>query len=130
MSASVSALSDDRLREFGVRFHGELIRPDSAAYESARKVWNGMIDRRPACIARCRTATDVQEAAKLCPADRLLVETDSPYLAPLPHRGKPNHPANVALVGAFLADLRGDDVGRLAATSTAATCLAFPLVAP
>jgi TatD DNase family protein len=81
-------------------------------------------------IVTFKTATDVQEAAKLCPADRLLVETDSPYLAPLPHRGKPNHPANVALVGAFLADLRGDDVGRLAATSTAATCLAFPLVAP
>ena len=64
MSASVSALSDDRLREFGVRFHGDLLRPDSAAYDSARKVWNGMIDRRPACIARCRTTTDVQEAIR------------------------------------------------------------------
>ena len=76
------------------------------------------------------SATDLREAAVLCPAERLLVETDSPYLAPLPHRGKPNHPANVTLVGAFLADLRGDDVGALAATSVAATCLAFPLVAP
>ena len=81
-------------------------------------------------IVTFKTATDVQDAAKLCPADRLLIETDSPYLAPLPHRGKPNQPANVALVGAFLADLRGQDVTALAAASTAATCLAFPLVAP
>jgi len=81
-------------------------------------------------IVTFKTATDVQAAAKLCPADRLLVETDSPYLAPLPHRGKPNQPANVALVGAFLADLRGDDIEAVAAASTAATCLAFALVAP
>jgi len=81
-------------------------------------------------IVTFKTATDVQEAAKLCPADRLLVETDSPYLAPLPHRGKPNHPANVTLVGAFLADLRGEDPEALAAASVAATCLAFPQLAP
>ena len=64
MSASVYALSDERLREFGIRFHGDLLGPDSAAYDSARKVWNGMIDRRPACIARCRKTTDVQDAIR------------------------------------------------------------------
>jgi TatD DNase family protein len=53
------------------------------------------------------SATDLQAAAVLCPLDRLLVETDSPYLAPIPHRGKPNHPAWVSVVGAAVAGLRG-----------------------
>jgi len=44
-------------------------------------------------IVSFKSATDVQEAARLCPPDKLLVETDSPYLAPVPHRGKPNQPA-------------------------------------
>jgi TatD DNase family protein len=81
-------------------------------------------------IVTFKTATDVQDAARLCPLDRLLVETDSPYLAPLPHRGKPNQPANVALVGEFIAGLRGEDAEVIAAATVAATCLAFPRLAP
>ena len=81
-------------------------------------------------IVTFKTATDVQDAARLCPLDRLLVETDSPYLAPLPHRGKPNQPSNVALVGAFIAHLRDEPVEAIAAASTAAACLAFPRLAP
>jgi TatD DNase family protein len=75
-------------------------------------------------------AADVQDAAKLCPLERMLVETDSPYLAPVPVRGRKNEPANVVHVGTFIAglrDLAADDVA--AATSTAA-CLAFPGLAP
>jgi TatD DNase family protein len=53
------------------------------------------------------SATDLQAAAVLCPLDRLLVETDSPYLAPIPHRGKRNQPAWVSVVGAAVAELRG-----------------------
>ncbi|MCY4194807.1 MAG: TatD family hydrolase [bacterium] len=49
------------------------------------------------------SADDVRAAAELCPLDRLLVETDSPYLAPVPMRGKPNTPANLPLVGEALA---------------------------
>ena len=56
------------------------------------------------------TAGDVRDAARLCPLDRLLVETDSPYLAPVPFRGKPNSPALVPVVGAALAASRGVDV--------------------
>ncbi len=52
------------------------------------------------------SAGDVREAAALCPLDRLLVETDSPFLAPVPHRGKPNSPALVPLVGAAVAAAR------------------------
>jgi TatD DNase family protein len=81
-------------------------------------------------IVTFKTATDVQDAARLCPLDRMLVETDSPYLAPLPHRGKPNQPANVALVGAFIATLRDEPVDAIAAATTAASRLAFPRLAP
>ena len=53
------------------------------------------------------SADDVRAAAELCPLDRLLVETDSPYLAPVPRRGKPNTPANLPLVGEALARVHG-----------------------
>jgi TatD DNase family protein len=54
------------------------------------------------------SAADLREAAAICPADRLLVETDSPYLAPVPHRGKENTPAWVPVVGAAVAAARGE----------------------
>ncbi len=53
------------------------------------------------------SAGDVREAAALAPLDRVLVETDAPYLAPVPHRGRPNHPAYVPVVGAGLAAAMG-----------------------
>ena len=61
-------------------------------------------------IVSFKSAADVQAAAAICPADRFLVETDSPYLAPVPHRGKKNQPAWVTDVGAALAAARGTDV--------------------
>ena len=63
------------------------------------------------------SADDLREAAALCPADRLLVETDSPYLTPVPHRGKRNQPAWVTHVGAAVADARGDAVEAVAAAT-------------
>ncbi len=60
------------------------------------------------------SATDLQAAAHACPLDRLLVETDSPYLAPVPHRGQRNQPAWVSVVGAALAELRGERVEEVA----------------
>ena len=59
-------------------------------------------------------APEVRDAAALCPLDRLLVETDSPFLAPVPHRGRPNRPALVPLVGAVVADLHGVEVDQVA----------------
>jgi len=61
-------------------------------------------------------ANDLQAAARDLPSDLLLVETDSPYLAPQPVRGQPNEPANVAHTARFVADLRGvqyDDLERI-----------------
>jgi TatD DNase family protein len=70
-------------------------------------------------IVTFKAAPEVQAAATLCPLDRMLVETDSPYLAPVPHRGKPNRPAWVPHVGQHIADLRNVPVADVAlATST------------
>lgn len=65
------------------------------------------------------SAGDVRAAAALCPLDRALVETDSPYLAPVPHRGRPNRPALVPLVGAAVAEAMGRPVEVVAEASWA-----------
>jgi TatD DNase family protein len=79
-------------------------------------------------IVTFKSAADVQAAAALCPLERLLVETDSPYLAPVPHRGATNRPAWVPHVGRFIAELRGMTTERVEASSSAAAHLAFPLI--
>lgn len=61
------------------------------------------------------SAPELREAALICPIDRMMVETDSPYLAPVPHRGKQNRPALVAVVGEFVAALRGASPEEFAA---------------
>ena len=58
-------------------------------------------------IVTFKNARDLQATAARVPAERLLIETDAPFLAPVPHRGKPGEPAFVADTAAFLADLRG-----------------------
>jgi TatD DNase family protein len=70
-------------------------------------------------IVTFRTADDLRAAAAMCPLDRAMVETDSPYLAPVPHRGKANEPAHVALVGAAVAEAMGQPVDVVAAVTTA-----------
>jgi len=74
------------------------------------------------------SAGDVREAAALCPLDRLTVETDSPYLAPVPHRGKRNQPAWVADVGAGVAAAKGVAVEEVRAASWTAAERLFRLV--
>lgn len=64
-------------------------------------------------IVTFKNAKEVQEVAKWVPKDRLLVETDSPFLAPVPHRGKTGEPAFVADTAAFVAELRGEKVDEL-----------------
>lgn len=68
-------------------------------------------------IVTFKNAGEVREAAVLCPLDRLLVETDSPYLAPVPYRGRQNSPAFVPLVGAAVAAAKGVDVALVEAAS-------------
>ena len=65
-------------------------------------------------IVTFKSAVDLREAAALCPIERLMVETDSPYLTPEPHRGQPNRPALVTLVGARIAEIKEIDLGTVA----------------
>ncbi len=61
-----------------------------------------------------KRSEEIREAARFVPADRLLVETDSPYLSPLPVRGRPNHPGHLGFTIDALAELRGHDAQALA----------------
>jgi TatD DNase family protein len=70
-------------------------------------------------IVTFKNAQDLQVIAKWLPADQMLVETDSPFLAPVPHRGQKCEPAFVADTAAFVAEIRGEDPERLAETTTA-----------
>lgn len=69
-------------------------------------------------IVTFKSAGDLQQVARAVPLDRLLIETDSPYLAPVPFRGKTNEPAFVPRVAAKVAELRGISVDDVAACST------------
>lgn len=69
-------------------------------------------------IVTFKNAKDLQAVAKSIPEDRLLVETDSPFLAPVPNRGKPCEPAFVADTAAFVAELRGMSADQLAQSTT------------
>jgi TatD DNase family protein len=62
-------------------------------------------------------ALELKEVAALVPPDRLLIETDSPFLAPVPHRGKRNEPAHVVRVAETVAALRGVSVTEVAETT-------------
>jgi TatD DNase family protein len=70
-------------------------------------------------IVTFRNAKEIQETARRVPGHRLLLETDAPFLAPVPHRGRPCEPAFVADTARFLADLRCESVEDLAAQTSA-----------
>ena len=70
-------------------------------------------------IVTFKSANELKEVAKMVPLERLLIETDSPYLAPVPHRGKTNEPAWVKHVAEEIARLRGISIDEVAAATTA-----------
>ena len=96
----------------------------------ARRALDAGYDLSLAGIVTFPRALELQEVARLVPLDRLLIETDSPFLAPVPHRGKRNEPAHVAQVAEVIAALKGitrDEVGgnhhkQLCATLRARNC--------
>lgn len=69
-------------------------------------------------IVTFKNAIELQQVAKLVPLDRMLIETDSPYLAPVPHRGKTNQPGYVCHVAEFISTLRGEPIERIAEQTT------------
>lgn len=76
-----------------------------------------------------KSATNLQDAARAVQGERLLLETDAPWLTPVPQRGRPNSPALVAKVYDFVADLRGVEVAELAQQIEANVRAAFPRLA-
>jgi len=76
-------------------------------------------------IVTFKNATEVVRAAAFCPEDRLLLETDSPFLAPVPHRGRRNEPALLPWIGAAVAKLRGRPPQELACHSATSAAAAY-----
>jgi TatD DNase family protein len=74
-----------------------------------------------------KSADTIREAAKVVPVERLLVETDSPYLAPIPHRGKRNEPSYVVHTATRLAEVKGISLEELATVTTANAMALFTL---
>ena len=79
------------------------------------------------CTVTFPRAEPIHACARLVPADRYLVETDCPFLAPVPRRGKRNEPAYVAAVAARVADLRGETLELVAQATTANATRLFRL---
>lgn len=80
-------------------------------------------------VVTFKNAGTLRDATRLVPLDRLHVETDSPFLAPVPYRGRANEPAYVSVVGQFVAELRGNDVEMLRAATSANSARLFNLPA-
>lgn len=81
-------------------------------------------------IVTFKSANELREVAKFVPLDRMLVETDSPYLAPMPFRGKPNYPAYTRQVAELIAQVRGTTYDVIAGASTANFFRLFPAAFP
>lgn len=110
------AILDDEMRQGAFQ---ALIHCFTASARFADRVLDLGLSISISGIVTFKNAAELQEIAKEIPSDRLLVETDSPFLAPVPHRGQPCEPAFVADTARFLADLRDEPFERLAETTTA-----------
>jgi TatD DNase family protein len=99
--------------------YGGVIHCFTASADFARKALDLGLYISISGIVTFKNARDLQETARALPLERLLIETDSPFLAPVPHRGRPCEPAFVADTARFLAELRGEPLERLAEATSA-----------
>jgi len=104
--------------EMGKGAFPALIHCFTASKEFARKVLDLGLTISLSGIVTFKSAKDLQDIAKTIPEDRLLVETDSPFLAPVPHRGKKCEPAYTADTARFVAELRGVELEDFAEKTT------------
>jgi TatD DNase family protein len=109
------AILEDELRKGAFP---ALIHCFTASASFGRKVLDLGLTISLSGIVTFKNARELQEFAPEIPLDRLLVETDSPFLAPVPHRGRPCEPAYVADTARFVADLRGESLEELAENTT------------
>ena len=98
---------------------GGVIHCFTASADFARKALDLGLYISISGIVTFKNARDLQETARALPLERLLIETDRPFLAPVPHRGRPCEPAFVADTARFLATLRGEPLERLAEATSA-----------
>lgn len=109
--------SDDTIRilqEEGAQEIGGVMHCFTESYEVAKAAMEMGFFISFSGIVTFKSAKELQETCKQVPLDRMLIETDSPYLAPIPYRGKTNEPAWVSKVGQFIAELKGVSVDQLA----------------
>ncbi len=114
--------ADDLLRimaEEGARDVGGVMHCFTESWEVAARAMEMDFRISFSGIVTFRNAAPLREVAVRVPLDRMLVETDSPYLAPVPHRGKTNEPSYVRHVAAAIADLRGLPLSEIAAATSA-----------
>ncbi len=109
------------LREEGARDVGGVLHCFTESWEMARQGLDLGFYVSFSGIVTFRNAAELREVARKVPLERLLIETDAPYLAPVPHRGKSNEPRLVTHVAECIGELRGLDHDELAAT-TAENC--------
>ena len=127
------ASADDTLRimaEEGAEVPGGVMHCFTDAWPIAERALAQNFHISLSGIVTFKSAADVQEVARRVPLERLLIETDSPYLAPVPYRGKPNEPAYVSHVGAFIAQLREMPREALAEATTRNFFRLFACAAP
>ena len=106
------------LRDEGAEEVGGVIHCFTEDWEFAQKALDLNFYISFSGIVTFKNATAIKEVAKKVPADRFLIETDSPYLAPAPFRGRPNYPTYVRYVAEQIAELRGTSVNKIADLST------------
>jgi TatD DNase family protein len=102
----------------------------TGSLEFARRALDARLEISVSGIVTFRTAEDLRAVAAALPLDRLLVETDCPLLAPIPHRGRRNEPAHVVHVGAKIAEVRGIGVDEVAHATAANARRLFRLPEP
>lgn len=110
---TLAILEEENAAEVGGVFHCF-----TEDWDTARKAMDLNFHISFSGIVTFRNAQQIQDTARRIPEDRFLIETDSPYLAPIPHRGKPNYPQYVRHVAKYLAELRGVSCERIAEAST------------
>ncbi len=108
----------DVLRQEGARQVGGIIHCFTEDWAYAQKALDLNFYISFSGIVTFKNALAIQEVARQIPADRFLIETDSPYLAPVPHRGKPNYPTYVRHVAEYIAGLRHCSVAEIAEQSS------------
>lgn len=115
----------DILKSENVENCGGILHCFTEDYDMAKKAIDMGMYISFSGIMTFKNAQDIQETAKKLPLDRILIETDAPYLTPVPFRGRHNYPEYVKYVAQFLADLRGVSYDDIAKQTYKNTCKVF-----